>query len=349
MPGTAAIDVFLVNRVEKQKYGNDRSVCKASPLQGRHVRQGGIMRLHILAIPTIVRIRYQFTSLLLAWLLVGCSQPDDHNQLEVLRVGVLPDQQSQRLTKRYTRLLEYLANELGVAYELVIPDSYNDLVESFVQKQVDLAYFGGVTYIRAHDQAAAVPLVMRDIDRKFTSYFLVKAQQPAKAITELRGQRFSFGDLSSTSGHLMPRYFLGQQNIIPETFFSEVRYSGGHDKTAQWVQDGTVDVGVANATVVRRMVESGLLSNDEVRVLWETPYYANYVWAIQPSVSLATVNRMRDAFMALSASNPLHAEILSMLGAKSFLPASHGDFRALESILKVKALAQNDVDTVDTN
>ena len=237
------------------------------------------MRFGIRPVLPILRIRYRFINLLLAWLLVGCSQPDDNYQLEVLRVGVLPDQQPLRLTKRYTKLVEYLSNELGVEHELIIPDSYDDLVQRFVQRQIDLAYFGGVTYVRAHDEASAVPLVMRDIDRKFTSYFLVKAGEPAQAITELRTRRFSFGDLNSTSGHLMPRYFMQQQKIMPETFFSEVRYSRGHDETALWVQDGTVDAGVANATVIRGMFEHGLLSNDKVRILWETPYYANYVWA----------------------------------------------------------------------
>jgi phosphonate transport system substrate-binding protein len=305
------------------------------------------MRFNVRAVPTLLRMRYGVFNLLLAWLLVGCSQPDDNYQLKVLRVGVLPDQDSQRLTKRYTKLLDYLANELGVEPELVIPDSYADLVQRFAQKQIDLAYFGGVTYVQAHDEASAVPLVMRDIDRKFTSYFLVNARESAQTITELRARRFSFGDLHSTSGHLMPRYFLQQQNIMPETFFSEVRYSGSHDKTALWVQDGTVDIGVANANVMREMFEQGLLSNDKVRILWETPYYADYVWAVQPYVSKMHANRLRDAFLALSYSNPLHAEILSMVGAKSYLPASHRDFFALETILKMTQMAQNAADITD--
>jgi phosphonate transport system substrate-binding protein len=299
------------------------------------------MVLNALAKPSMLHMRCRLFSLLLAWLLVGCVQSDDKYQLEVLRVGVLPDQHPEQLVERYSALIAYLANELGVSHELVIPDSYEELVELFAKKQINLAYFGGVTFIYAHKKAAAVPLVMRDTDLKFTSYFLVNAQHPAKSIKELRGRRFSFGPIHSTSGHLMPRYSLMQQNITPETFFSEVRYSGGHDQTVQWIRDGTVDAGAANAVVVRQMVQSGRLRNGALRILGETLYYANYVWAVQPSLGNTETNRLRDAFLALSSSNPLHAKILSRIGANFYLPASLDDFKALETIMDKTTLVEN--------
>ena len=226
------------------------------------------MDSYVLSITLVQRLVYGLFSLLIASFIFGCSKSADTHHLEVLRVGVLPDQHPDQLATRYQGLLEYLSKQLDMPYELVIPDSYDALVEEFVQQRIDLAYFGGVTYLQAHKKAHAVPLVMRVIDRKFTSYFLVRARESAKSLPDFRAMRFCFGDVNSTSGHLMPRYFLNQQNIVPENFFSEVRYSGSHDKTAQWVRDGVVDIGVANAVVIRDMYRSGRLPIDEVGVLW---------------------------------------------------------------------------------
>ena len=297
----------------------------------------------------LLRSPYRLLVLLFLLQLAACSHPDNQYQLDVLRVGVLPDQQADLLADRYSGLLEHLARELDVDYELIIPKTYDGLVGKFLQKKIDLAYFGGVTYIRAHEEAAAVPLVMRDVDQKFTSYFLVRAQDPARTIKDLRARRFCFGDSFSTSGHLMPRYFLNLENIIPEEYFSMVCYSGSHDKTARWIQDGVMDVGVANSVVVRDMFRTGRLSRDKVRVLWETPYFANYVWAVQPHLDARTTSRLRDAFLALSNNNAQHAKILSTLGAKTYLPASHGDFAALEKIMGRRDLTLFTTDRVDRN
>jgi len=299
------------------------------------------MILNALAKSSMLFMRLRMFSLLLACLLVSCMQADDNRQFEVLRVGVLPDQHPEQLVERYAALLAYLANELGVSTELDIPDSYEDLVERFAQKQIDLAYFGGVTFVQAREKAAAVPLVMRDADLKFTSYILVNAQDPAQSLKELRGRRFSFGPKYSTSGHLMPRYFMTQQNITPETFFSEVRYSRGHDETAQLIQNGIVDAGAVNAVVIRQMMQSGRLKDGDVRILWETPYYANYVWAVQPTLGKTESGRLRDAFLALSNSDPLHAKILSSIGANYYLPAGQGDFAGLETVMGSTALMKD--------
>jgi phosphonate transport system substrate-binding protein len=132
----------------------------------------------------------------------------------------------------------------------------------------------------------------------------------------------------------MPRYFLSENNVIPEIYFREVRYSGKHDTTLQWVRDGTVDLGVANSKVIDRMLAEEGSSQKEIRVLWETPYYSNYVWAVHPSTSRSTQIKIRDAFLKLSAENPRHKKILDLWNAKFFHPATIEDFLIIRKIVK---------------
>ncbi len=264
--------------------------------------------------------------------ILSCSRSDREQHLSVLRIGILPDESERSLMARHGPLQSFLAAQIGIPCELIIPDSYEHLLRQFHDQKVDLAYFGGLTFLKASTADDAVPLVSRDCDHNFTSYVLVRSQSAARHLKDVSGMRLSFGSELSTSGHLMPRHFLLERGINPEMFFAEVRYSGAHDLTAQHVRDGVVDVGVANARVIDQMFDDGVLSRDEVRVLWETPPYVDYVWAIQPGIAPRMRRKIRDAFLSLSVANREHASILGQQRARAFLPTTNKDFRDLTRI-----------------
>lgn len=250
----------------------------------------------------------------------------------MLRVGVLPDDREEVLREQYTPLLDYLSTQLNVTYALIIPADYQALLNQFVSGEIDLAYFGGFTFVKAHNLANAVPLVMRDVDTRFTSYFISSGKNPGKSFNDFKGSKFSFGSNLSTSGHLMPRFFLAENGINPETFFSEILYSGSHDKTAYNVRDGIADIGAANSVIIDNMIEDGRLNRSDLKVIWETPPYPDYVWAAQAGLGRPALTKIRDAFMSISPSNKDHAAILKRLNAGGFLPASVDDFKQLGEV-----------------
>jgi len=273
------------------------------------------------------------------------SEIGEIESVEVLRIGVLPDQNPEVLRKRFASVLSYLGENLQLSCELIVPESYSDLLELFHDQTVDLVYLGGYSYVKARQKDHAIPLVMRRVDTRFTSLFIVNANSPAQSLDNLENKSIAFGSSLSTSGHLMPRYFLQQKNITPESFFSEVRYSGAHDQTAYWVRDGVVDVGAANATTIRSMLDKNLIESNDFRILWETPPYADYVWAIHPQFTEGFRSKIRDAFMQLSLDNADHAVILQNLNAIGYIPADPDYFVALASIVQeIEAfLASNNV------
>ena len=174
---------------------------------------------------------------------------------------------------------------------------------------------------------------MRDLDTRFTSFLLV-GPDGARTIEELQGKRFSFGSPLSTSGHLMPRYFLAEEHgIRAEDFFEDIQYSEKHDRTVAWVRDGKVDAGVANSRVVQAMFADGRLETGDIHILWETPPYTNYVWAVHPKVTHASRERLRQAFLKLSIDNAGHKNILANVNAASFYPAGIRDFTELQDVM----------------
>lgn len=257
------------------------------------------------------------------------------------RIGLLPHENKELMLKRYTPLMDHISKKLGRQCEIRIPETYDELLNLSTRGEIDLAFLGGFTFVKSNLQSGTEPLVMRDVDTRFTSFFLVRADDPAQSLSDLRGRSLSFGSELSTSGHLMPRHFLKEKMINPEEFFREIRYSGAHDKTAYWVRDRKADVGVANSAIIRSMYKDGRLKNSEVRVLWETPPYPDYVWTLCSGTDEKLQAQLLDAFLELSPTNPEHAEILRAMNAGGFLPAGTDDFRKLFEVVEELKLIKN--------
>jgi len=268
----------------------------------------------------------------------GCTRSRRPDTLPEIRIGVLPDQSKERLEEIYKPLVEYLTKELNLPCRLVIPKDYGQLVDQFKSGQLDVAYFGGYTFVIAEHNYGAQPLVMRDIDEKFITYFIAQAKRPEKKISEFKNKKFSFGSDLSTSGHLMPRHFMREQQIVPELFFSKVLYSGSHDKTVEMVQQGIVDLGALNSRVLDKMVSEGKIKRSAIQIVWETPPYADYVWAVQSSLPEGLKNKLRDAFLKLRKSEDAHREILKNMTAEYFIPASMRQFVQLKKVVEEQKL-----------
>ena len=271
-------------------------------------------------------------SIVLCVSFISYSIENSSSQIETIRMGVIPHRNLDQLEQAHQLLISYLEQELDLKIEWIVLENYQQQLKKFLSNEIDLTLFGGYGFVKANEFDQADPLVMRDIDFHFTSYFLVRNDSSIVNISDLQGQSLSFGSKLSTSGHLMPRFFLSTQGIVPESFFSEVSYSGAHDLTAKWVQNGTVDVGAVNSLVVDAMFKRNQLDRNKVKVLWKTPSYPDYVWTARKALPEAFKFKIIEAFLKLSNENVEHNLLLEALGAKSYFPANGDDFRPIRKI-----------------
>ncbi len=281
---------------------------------------------------------------LLCVLLFGCAE--EHVDLgtgsEPIRVAVLPDQSKERLLAKYAPLLVYLERETSLEFDLAIPQDYADLLQRFDAGQVDLAWFGGLTFAQAAETSQAIPLAFRDVDRQFMSCYLASAADTRTMIDQFEGESFSFGPRLSTSGHLMPRYYMAAVDLDPEKFFASIKHSAAHDQTAMWVSNGTVTLGVANCVIVRSLLDHGVLTDADLRIVETTPPYSDYVWAVAPTVDQRIRTSILDALLALDATIPEHRAILRLQGANSYLPAGISDFQIIrEAAIQAGVLVED--------
>ena len=261
-------------------------------------------------------------------------------QTTVLRVSAIPDEAPTELQRKFKPLGDYLKKETGADVQFTPVTDYAAVVEGLANNKIDLAWLGGFTFVQAklRTNGGAVPIVQRAEDEKFTSRFIVPADSPVKGIADLKGKTFAFGAPSSTSGHLMPRYFLMKDGINPDKDFKAVAFSGAHDATVAFVASGRADAGVLNASVMDKLIESANPNAAKVRVLATTPPYYDYNWTVRPGLDAALTKKLTDAFLKLDPANPEHKEIMALQRASKFLPTKASNYDGIEAAAKAAGL-----------
>jgi phosphonate transport system substrate-binding protein len=261
-------------------------------------------------------------------------------QTTTLRVSAIPDEAPTELQRKFAPLGDYLAKETGLAVQFIPVTDYAAVVEGLATNKIDMAWLGGFTFVQARQrtQGGAVPIVQRAEDEKFTSKFIVPIDSDAKTLADLKGKTFAFGAASSTSGSLMPRFFLLQAGIEPERDFKTVAYSGAHDATVAFVAAGRAGAGVLNASVWDKLVEAGNPNAAKVRVLATTPPYYDYNWTVRPGLDAAVTKKLTDAFLKLDAAKPADKEILALQRASRFIATKSSNYDGIEAAGKAAGL-----------
>ncbi|ANY89288.1 MULTISPECIES: putative selenate ABC transporter substrate-binding protein [Pseudomonas] len=258
---------------------------------------------------------------------------------DTLRVSAIPDEAPTELLRKFKPLGEYLSKQLGMDVKFVPVADYPAVVESLASNRLDMAWLGGFTFVQVHlKDPTATPLVQREQDAQFTSKFIT-ANPGVKSLADLKGKSFAFGSISSTSGSLMPRYFmLKEDNIKPESYFSRVAYSGAHDATVAWVQAGKVDGGVLNASVWQKLVDAGKVDTNKVKVFATTPTYYDYNWTVRGNMDPALKEKIKAAFLALDPANPEHKAILDLQAASRFIETKPENYVGTEQAAREAGL-----------
>ncbi|WP_313950978.1 putative selenate ABC transporter substrate-binding protein [Accumulibacter sp.] len=256
----------------------------------------------------------------------------------VLRVSAIPDEAPTELQRKFAPLGKYLEKELGMKVSFVPVSDYAAVVEALASDKLDLAWLGGFTFVQAsiRTKGTAIPLVQREEDAKFTSKF-ISADENIKTLADTRGKVFAFGSPSSTSGHLMPRYFLLQEGINADKDFKNIAFSGAHDATVAFVASGKADAGVLNASVWEKLVAQNKV-DPKVRVIATTPPYFDYNWTVRGDLDPAVIRKIAAAFLKLDPKNPEHAEILELQRATRFIPTKKENYQGIEQAAKAAGL-----------
>ncbi|CCG02526.1 putative selenate ABC transporter substrate-binding protein [Blastococcus saxobsidens] len=279
-------------------------------------------------------------ALLLAAVLAGCgSSSPAADEPDPLRIGAIPDQDPEVLQRLHGTVADSLSDALGVDVEYVPVTDYAAAVSLFRTGDLDLVWFGGLTGVQARLQTpGSVPIAQRDIDADFHSVFVVNEATglaPSDDLAPLADLRFTYGSETSTSGRLMPAWFLAEHGVDPAGFPGGPGFSGSHDATLALVASGSYQAGVLNEQVFEARKAAGEIPPSVVRYA-RSPAYSDYHWLLGPDAVERfgddLPQRLTGWFTGLSADDPADAEVLDLFGAGSFVPTEAANYEQIERI-----------------
>src|SRR5215467_1020042 len=217
-------------------------------------------------------LAFGLTLIVTALIVAGCNKADISGgpTSKSLRMSMIPTTDPGKVIRESQPLVAYLEKEVGAKIDLSVPTNYAAVVEAIANDQVDIAYLGGFTYVQASKRSGVIPLVQRDQDQNFHSVFITRQDSGINGLSDLKGRSFAFGDVNSTSGHLMPEYFMREAKVDPHVI-QKALYTGGHDATALAVANKKVDAGALDENIYQSMLKTGKIFERQVRVFWTTP------------------------------------------------------------------------------
>jgi phosphonate transport system substrate-binding protein len=247
-----------------------------------------------------------------------------------LKIGTIPDQDPAKLQRQFGLVASYLNAKTGLKVEYVPVTDYTSAVTGYRVGDLDAVFFGGLTGVQAAKQVpGSVFLAQRDIDAVFRSVFIANKDfdggpyKETKQLAGIVGESFTFGSEVSTSGRLMPQYFLFEAGVKLNDFRGQPGFSGSHDRTIRLVEAGTYTIGVLNKAVWDTAVKNKTVNTDKVRVIYETPTYFDYHWLGRPDLDKrfgdGTAAALKSSLLSMSSSVPAEAELLKLFSAGSFI------------------------------
>ena len=246
----------------------------------------------------------------------------------------IPDQNESRLVSRFGKVADYLEQRLDTNVKYVPVKSYAAAVTAFRNNEVQMAWFGGLSGVQARRLVPDSRAIAQGAeDREFRTYFIAHEKAGLEPVEEfpeqMAGKTFTFGSKGSTSGRLMPEYYIREHfSKPPEDVFERVGFSGDHSRTIALVDSGAYALGAVNFKVWQTAVEEGKVNTDRVKVVWKTPPYPDYHWVMRGDADdrfgSGFTGRVRDILLNLD-----DRAILQAFPRSAFVPASNADYQPI--------------------
>lgn len=268
------------------------------------------------------------------------NEEDKSEKTETLKIGAIPDQEASVLNENMEGMAKYLSEKTGMDVEYVATVDYSSLVTSFERGDINLAWFGGLTGVQAMNLVDGTEAIaQRPRDEKFHSVFIAQKDLPIEKLEDLKGKSFTFGSESSTSGHLMPRYYLTEAGINPDNDFDGLpNFSGSHDKTYSLVESGAFQTGALNEAVWEKALEEDKVDLNKVKVFYTTPDYYDYHWAIKGDDE--TTKNVKEALLSMNDGDENAKKVLEFFQTDKFIETDNKNYEKIETVAKKLGLVK---------
>jgi len=269
------------------------------------------------------------------------------------RIGLLGGENAQDRLASNECFRAYTEEALGVPTRLFTAADYNGVIQGLIGGTLDMAWLGASAYaaVYVEDPNAVEPvLVKTNLDGSFTYHSIgfARVDSGIASLDDMQGKAFGFGDPNSTSGYLIPSVEIPQATgatMDSGDFFSEVKFTGGHEQTIVAVFNGDIDGGVTwadglgewedgyNSGALRRAVDAGLVDMNELVEIWKSKPIPEGPIVLRTALPADVKQKMIDLTASLHEKDETCAYGVAAGETAGFKPIGH---EAYETIIEVR-------------
>lgn len=275
------------------------------------------------------------------------------NGIKEFRIGILGgENQSDRL--RSNECLRLKTEEvLGVPTKIFAPADYNGVIEGLLGGNLDMAWLGASGYAKVYmtNPKAVEPVLVKVNTNGSIGYYSIgfaRKDSGIKTLADLKGKDFVFGDPNSTSGFLIPSVEIPEAgyDMTPGKFFSDIKFSGGHEQTIVGVFNGDYPAGVTwadglgawedgyNSGALRKAADAGLIDMNELVEIWRSKVIPEGPVVLRTELPTDVKIKMTGLMAGLSSLDPECAYSFMAGEAKGMQPVTHATYEVIVAARK---------------
>jgi len=259
-------------------------------------------------------------------------------QATTLNFGIISTESSTNLKKDWEPVLAEMAKVTGYEVKPFFAPDYAGVIEAMRFNKVQVAWFGNKSAMEAEDRSDGeifAQTIAADGSAGYYSLLIVNKKSPINTLDEAlkdgKSLSFSIGDPNSTSGFLVPSYYVfAKNNIDPKTFFKVTR-SANHESNAMAVANGQVDLATNNTESMDRLKMAHPAEYEKIKVIWTSPLIPSDPLVYRKDLPQAEKTKIADFFFSYG-KTPEQKEALKRLGLSGFKPSTNAQLVPIRQI-----------------
>jgi phosphonate transport system substrate-binding protein len=256
-----------------------------------------------------------------------------------VRFGVEPYDTAARLVPIYEKIGKLISDKIGCKVEVFVATGYNAEIEAMRNGKLELAEFGPLGYVLAHQVAKAEAVAaFGSTDGKPVTYWASLVTYPSsgiKTVADIRGHSFAFSDAASTSGHLFPAYGLRKAGIDPDKDVKAI-YAGSHTASFEAIYNHKVDAGELNSEQLESATQRGHYKDGDVVFLWKSDPIPTDPFAVHGDLPNGLKKKLTEAVqhLDLMSLDPADRKILVGAGITQIVPQTDQSYDLIRDLVK---------------
>lgn len=273
--------------------------------------------------------------------------------IKEINFGIISTESSQNLKSDWQPLLEDMAKKTGYKVNAFFAPDYAGIIEGMRFGKVHLAWYGNKSAMEAVDRAGGevfAQMVNADGTQGYYSHFVVQKDSPLKTLDDVlknaKNLSFGNGDPNSTSGFLVPGYYVFAQNKIDAKTAFKVSRSANHETNALAAIAKQVDVAVTNSEALDKIKDRMPEKFKEIRVVWTSPLIPLDPLVMRKDLPEATKQKLKDFFFAYGKGGQQEKDVLMKISKLSaFKPSTNAQLIPIRQLELFKERNKFEADT----